>query len=555
MNKLSTNFLLMNDHNQQTLLINLSKDFRNKNLFNHLSHLYSLKKNFIKENKYNQSRILNPRINFTPQNTTNNYTPSTNSNITNQQQIIIQRPSSKIERENASKNIIDFNPPKPNIPEKTYTVNPQKQLNQIIEKHETISFSKYMKKFLVHEKLKSLTHHKNVALIGPSQYLSHTNQAESINNYDIIIRFNSSIIIPSHMTQHVGNRTDIWIYNFKDPSLLQKLPNKLPKLIFCPYPKETIDSYNLSQEMPQCPIEFIDGQFFQNLQSAMKIEPNSALISILTLLRQSLSSLYISGISFLYDGYYDNPQKNESINKGTQLITTDLRNNFIGIIKKVFNANEKLFIDNTMLNLIYPNFMTIVNKLFIKENYNKLFSTLNYHLFIPSFQLKYNEPNTSSKIFVHFGKKPIQTNLQDKMHLIIHSIKPNLFHNEVFIKNEECNYDDLEYLLQVKNKGIIYFSNNQWNAIDNMIPKKNRDYILSHHCYVNGNIYGSFIKYITKDFDINEDNKNINMLYMLFSIVFYGQKIVYVSKENVYENGLLEIVNVMKKLNLIKYLS
>ena len=106
----------------------------------------------------------------------------------------------------------------------------------------------------------------------------------------------------------------------------------------------------------------------------------------------------------------------------------------------------------------------------------------------------------------------------------------------------------------MKNKGVVYFSNNQWVAIDNMIPKKNRDYIMSHHCYVNGNIYGSFIKNIVVDFDIDENNQNLNMLYMLFSLVYYGQKMIYVHRENVKTNGVYEICSVMKKLNLIKYI-
>ena len=62
------------------------------------------------------------------------------------------------------------------------------------------------------------------------------------------------------------------------------------------------------------------------------------------------------------------------------------------------------------------------------------------------------------------------------------------------------------------------------------------------------------IDYIVKDFDINESNKNINMLYILFSLIYYGQKMIYVSKENVIENGLKEIINVMWKLNLVIYL-
>ena len=56
------------------------------------------------------------------------------------------------------------------------------------------------------------------------------------------------------------------------------------------------------------------------------------------------------------------------------------------------------------------------------------------------------------------------------------------------------------------------------------------------------------------DFDISEDNKNLNLLYMLFSLIYFGQKIIYVSKENIIKNDLKEIINVMHKLNLIKYI-
>jgi len=226
----------------------------------------------------------------------------------------------------------------------------------------------------------------------------------------------------------------------------------------------------------------------------------------------------------------------------------------MSVIKKIFNANDRVFLDNTMINLIYPNFISILNKLFHPDNHKKLFSTMDYVLFVPSFQKKYNAPNTNQKIYLHFGENLVSQELSDKMHIIIHSVVPKMFANEIYIKHSQCDYDDLEILLKTKNKGIIYFANNQWNSIKNMIPDKNREYIMSHHCYVNGNIYGSFLKYITNDFDIDEDNKNLNMLYVLFCFIYYGQKRIYVSHANMESCGLKEIGNVMKKLNLIQYI-
>lgn len=432
-----------------------------------------------------------------------------------------------------------------NIPKTTIPETPKKLNN-------------YLQNFLVQEKLHSIIKNKKVVLVGPANYLLNINQGERINNFDIIIRFNSSIIPNDNYSKYIGDRTDIWIYNFKNLDTLNKLPSKLPELLFCPYPQDIIHNYQISSNMlPNCPIEFIENEFYYQLNKAMNVEANSALLTILILLRQNIKALYVTGISFLYDGYYDQYNNQENHNKVTNQSLIKIkpqRDNFMSIVKKVYNANERLLLDNTIVNLIFPNFISVLNKLFIKENHNKLFSTLNYVLFAPSFLKKYNKPLSNTKIYIHFGNSNITQNIAEKFHLIVHSIKPRLLNNEIYVKNGNNDYDDLDYLLKIKNKGIVYFSNNQWNAVNNMIPDKNRNYILSHHCYINGNIYGSFIKYISKDFDIDENDSNINLLYMLFSMIYYGQKIVYVSKENVFENGLNEIANVMKKLNLIKYI-
>jgi len=611
MSKVSTNFLLMRDLEQQNILLQLSKDFRKRDLYLHFSQLYTMKVNYIKDQKKrmeaqaqkNYTELHRPSIKernvpvqkpqpkqawplvppnkpdvpkfqekksvfeipkeFYEKKQEKYVSPSFEERFEKKMQTFSssdrwastesERDLDRLKYERLAKGLSP--PPVPEYkkpdekPVEKQKV--EKKVSYEVSKIDYVpDFAKYMKVFLVQEKLKSIVEKKRVALIGPANYLLNFDQGTDIENYDIVIRFNSSII-PQHV-EKLGKRTDVWIYNFKNIDILDKLPKKLPQLIFCPYPKEKIDSYQINKPMPNCPIEFIETSFFNQLQKVMNFEPNSALMTILILLRQNVSKLYVSGISFLYDGYYDTEHNSSDSKELT--VPKEERNNFMQIVKKVYNANDKLHLDNTMLNLIYPNFLLILNKLFIKQNHNKLYSTLNYQLFVPSFQSKYNAPNSTNKIYVHFGNKPMEKGIEEKMHLVIQSIKPKMFANEVFIKHDECDYDDLDYLLSVKNKGVVYFSNNSWNAFDNMIPKKNRTYVLAHHCYVNGNIYGSFIKYIVKDFDINESNKNINMLYILFSLIYYGQKMIYVSKENVIENGLKEIINVMWKLNLVIYL-
>jgi hypothetical protein len=599
-NRSSIHFLQLNQREQHLVLNNLSRDFRRRELFNHYLTLYNIKKKALKEQtkiqpqqqqqQYQHMRPqTQPHAQMRPQ-PQPQMRPQTQQQLPNRQ----DRNQSYINnynqyQENARMEQARHNSShvKTSIPdshkelhletksvEKTAPVrtpavktidllggnNETTVINEIrenlkkVKKMEIVphvDYKSYIQKFMVQDKLKSFVENKKIALIGPASYLININQGDYIDKQDVVIRFNSGIIQNQKYAGNIGTRTDIWIYNFKNLEILDKI-TEFPKFIFCPYPKMMIDSYDIDKKIPcDCNIEFIEPHFYEQLKKVMKFEPNTALLTILILLRQGIQSLYLSGISFLYDGYYD---KENNVSESKALVLNQQnRTDCIQILKKVYNANERLLIDNAMLNIIYPSFVNVLNRLFLRENHGKLFSTLDYRLFIPSFQSKYNNPKDDAIIYLHFGKTEI-LKIDEKINLVVHMIRPKLFENEVFVQNDTCDYDDLEVLLGTKNKGVVYFSNNQWVAIDNMIPKKNRDYILSHHCYVNGNIYGSFIKNIVVDFDIDENNQNLNMLYMLFSLVYYGQKIIYVHRENAKTNGLYEICSVMKKLNLIKYI-
>ena len=535
MNKnVSQNFLLLKDYEQIQILQYLSKDFRKRNLFNHFQYLYSLKINYLKNNQHqhqHQHQHQQPR----------------------QLHQHHQQPQKNIIKENIIKDITPIKK-KESIPLSQKDIPKEKTKTLILRP--TLDFSKYITKFLVTEKLISIVANKTIALIGPAQYLENIEQGMKIDACDVVIRFNSNINIPSHMTSKIGNRTDVWIYNFKSPTVLENLSDKLPQLIFCPYPKESISTSSADnmKNFPEIPLECIENDFYQQLKMALQFEPNSFLLILLILLRQNVKSIYVSGFSFMYDGYYDADKPQESSSSNALVTNKETRTGIISVVKKIYNANDRLFLDNTMINLIYPNFISVLNKLFHPQNHSKLFSTLDYNLFVPSFQRKYNAPSINQKIYLHFGEDLVAQELSEKMHIVIHSVVPKMFANEIYIKHTQCDYDDLEILLKTKNKGIIYFANNQWNAMKNMIPDKNRDYIMTHHSYVNGNIYGSFLKYITNDFDIDEDNKNLNMLYVLFCFIYYGQKRIYVSYANMESCGLKEIGNVMKKLNLIQYI-
>jgi hypothetical protein len=262
----------------------------------------------------------------------------------------------------------------------------------------TVDFSKYITKFLVTEKLMSIVANKTVAMIGPAEYLENIEQGSKIDSHDIVIRFNASISIATDMITKIGSRTDVWIYNFKNTQILENLPEKLPQLIYCPYPKDTIEKAENLKNLPEIPLECIENDFYQQLLMALQFEPNSFLLVLLILLRQNVKSIYVSGFSFMYDGYYDGKQPSETSASNALITNKENRTGAMSVVKKIYNANDRLFLDNTMINLIYPNFISVLNKLFHPDNHKKLFSTLDYVLFVPSFQKKYNAPNTNQKI-------------------------------------------------------------------------------------------------------------------------------------------------------------
>ena len=166
---------------------------------------------------------------------------------------------------------------------------------------------------------------------------------------------------------------------------------------------------------------------------------------------------------------------------------------------------------------------------------------------------KYVSPRLHTKLLVLFGKKEIKKELNDKFHLIFHSIKIGYYSNEVYLSGNRVQKEELEKYLKVKNKGVLYFTNYDWEMVKNRIPSKNWNYIVNHHFYVNGSLYGEFIKLITKDIKVEGDN--LNMVYVLFGLLTYGKKLIYVNKENMIENGLVELYNVLHKINLIKNIS
>lgn len=512
----STNFLLLKNHEQIQILEYLK---RTPKYFKHYQRFYNL---------YNQKLYFLKNYAVRPK------------DIEEKKEIIQQE-------ENLKENIEEKKEENENALEKI----------KLEEEKLKENYKKYKKTFLKQNKLKKLIEGKNVVVVGPASYIKNMKQGNYIDKFDMIIRFNNNFVIEDYLSVSLGSRTDILVYNFKDPNVIDKLLeedySKL-KMVFCPYPR---DEESIQEELLKAfnynninlDVEFLEKDFYSNLMTALDGLPNSFIILLLTLLRQNVKNLYVTGFSFLYDGYYDselNIKKREEIDSGKIIIMEKDRGNQMKLIKKVYNSNDKLYFDNGLIHLLYGGLMSIFNNVLVNQNLLKLYSTLFYELSLPLFMKKYCSPRLNTKLLVLFGDEEITQEHSTHFHLIFHSNRGK-YNNEVYVSDT----NDID--INIKNKGNVYFSNSDWNKLKEKIPSKNWNYVLSHHFYVNGNIYKTIIEKLGIDIDLEE--KPLCLVYVLLGLISYGKKLIYVNRENMNKNGLIEIYNVLNKINLVKNIS
>ena len=155
---------------------------------------------------------------------------------------------------------------------------------------------------------------KRVAVVGPAGSIHDSNQGETIDQYDIIVRFNSAVPIKNESKKDIGSRTDILCNCLEEHPVSgghidpEVWINENVSWVLCPYPKELwyvkpnyerFEKLNKSRLQHTCP----DKPFFDDLEKKLKTRPNSGLLGMLYLLSFNPSELYVTGITFGRGGY------------------------------------------------------------------------------------------------------------------------------------------------------------------------------------------------------------------------------------------------------------
>jgi len=207
----------------------------------------------------------------------------------------------------------------------------------------------------------------NVAIVGPSSYLQGMGMGEHIDSFDLVVRINNlHESDDKHVNSDFGKRTDIIYYDGSfNSDRLSSYTRSNPKYIVCSYPEcewffESRCREGFNTVKSQFESRIVQCDFYNKLKldldSNLKVRPNSGLIAILDLLSFPLKSLFITGIDFYRNSYASHHPDYGNIDlktvktifkKGDGDDVHDINKQF-KYFKKVFKKDSRLKTDEIM---------------------------------------------------------------------------------------------------------------------------------------------------------------------------------------------------------------
>lgn len=207
---------------------------------------------------------------------------------------------------------------------------------------------------------------KKVIVVGPAPTIVNSKQHDFIESHDVVVRINRALPIHKELEEDIGSRTDV-LYNCLNPSPVcggkqdfTFWQSKI-KWLCSPYPeihpfdkdirrtKAALQKYNI-------PFHIIDKKYYLEIVNEIKTRPNSGICAILDLLYHNISSLHITGFTFLKGGYYkqyrDISEKELQLSesKGSHKQTPQ-----INLMRRLFNQDSRLSGDLTLMNILSGN--------------------------------------------------------------------------------------------------------------------------------------------------------------------------------------------------------
>ena len=313
---------------------------------------------------------------------------------------------------------------------------------------------------------------KTIALVGPAQSIIGTGKGDIIDKFDLVVRLNKSIPLPSNIKNDIGSKSDI-IYNSLNTSDFPGENNLNPKFykkygvkfVCTSYPfnhnifHDDILNYVYKYKF-ELPLKVMNDLKFKNFEKSLGTRPYTGTCAIMDLLSYPIKYLYITGLDFYQTKYYSEYRR---ISKGTLKYN---KNNMIhqcnpqiDYLKNISLFDNRVILDSFLDKLLYHDYYKVFKHLNLFEK-NDIFN------FGDIYFQKYFEMKVS---LCTFTKNDININNNDnsKSYLIFTDnkyFKKNENEYCMFITNEKNTLNILNSNLNSKRFiGNFYYSENKYN--------------------------------------------------------------------------------------------
>ncbi len=151
---------------------------------------------------------------------------------------------------------------------------------------------------------------KRVALVGPAP--SGPDGGSKIDSYDVVVRLNNMVNVPSSMREHLGSRTDV-LYATLDGNpldLVKSMVDNSVKFVSTSYPADEwffrarmmqnvsiLKSLNAFGRVDLKTVVLPSREYF-HVKEATSSRPNTGFSAIIDLLSADIEELYITGLDF-----------------------------------------------------------------------------------------------------------------------------------------------------------------------------------------------------------------------------------------------------------------
>ena len=472
-----------------------------KNMFlkTHIKvHYYNCKKRYEeKNNNYNNTNKQIIKINTNTNNVKTTVNTNINSNRTSENEVIkYKKPVNSYDYlyQNGNKQVY------PKLELENYVIPELVSYTDNVLNHFFGEYNKLYSQFISG---------KCIALVGPAQSIIGTGKGTIIDKFDLIVRLNKSIPLPSSLKNDIGSKTDI-VYNSLN---ISDFPgeNKLSPALYKKYGvKFVCGSYPFNHKIFhddianyvykykfELPFKVMDDLKFRNFERHLGTRPYTGTCAIMDLLSYPIKYLYITGLDFYQTKYYSEYRRasKESI-KYTKNNPIHQAKPQLDYLKHISFFDNRIILDTFLDKLLYHDYYKVVKNLYAFEK-NDIYG------FGDQFFQKYFEMKISNCTFTKNGVKNINNDNS----------------NLIFTDNQNYFKQNNEYCLLISNdKNMLNMLNSNLTSkkfIGNFFYKEIR--INRASIYLTDKFLNS-IKTILNRVGIN--NCNIYLAIML-SIVMY----------------------------------